>query len=596
MLIKHLVSILQRFGILLFLYFILRLTFFFYHFDLYRGVSGLELMEGFILGMRFDLAALCLLNLPSIVVSLVPRLARVERFFFVVLNTAAVLVSLIDLELFSFVGKRMSLDLFVISEDILKQLPQLAIYYWYFTFIALGIGWAFYKVCKRIPIELKSVKITQKIFYAFGLLLVMAVFVRGGLQHKSISIQSAFTQGKNELGHLVLNTPYHFLRTLKNIPLKRVSFFKSDEEAKKIILDSRNPNSKTLKKKYNVVLLVLESVSLEYFEEGYAPFLKKLQNESLFFGKHFANGRRSIEALPALLCGLPSLLDEPISKSAFQANKFICMPPLLKEQGYTNVFFHGGAKGTMGFEAYTLANGFDRYYSKDDYTEKKDFDGTWGIFDGPYLKFAAKEISQLHEPFLAGIFTLSSHQPYSLPSEKKNKYPKGTLEIHESIGYVDESLKEFFEEVKKEKWFEKTVFIITADHTQKSDHKKFQNFVGNFRVPLIIYGAGLTGEKNKITQHADIPNTILDLVGAENEVGLGVSVLAEDSGAALFYTDGQYVMVRENKVTTLEKAFDYDWQTGELKPRESTGDEPLLKAYVQFFVNGLINNNLSLYR
>jgi hypothetical protein len=69
----------------------------------------------------------------------------------------------------------------------------------------------------------------------------------------------------------------------------------------------------------------------------------------------------------------------------------------------------------------------------------------------------------------------------------------------------------------------------------------------------------------------------------------------------LNYADGRdYFLVTENEVTTLtkdnaQKKYSYDWNTGDLKLIGESQD-PLLKSYLQYFVNGLINNNLSINR
>jgi phosphoglycerol transferase MdoB-like AlkP superfamily enzyme len=426
--------------------------------------------------------------------------------------------------------------------------------------------------------------------------------IRGGLQHKSINVQSAFVQGKNELGHLVLNSPYHFFRTLKSKRIEKVHYFSNDDEAKNIILNSRELKAGfEHPEKMNVVLLILESFSLEYVDNGFTPFLSSLKDQSLWLDKHLANGRRSIEVLPSVLCGLPSLINDPISKSAFSGNKFVCMPQLLKNAGYTNYFFHGGSRGTMGFETYTLSNGFQKYFSKEDYPGG-DYDGTWGIYDEPFLKFSAKEISKMPEPFFAGIFTLSSHQPYAVPAKYKGKFKKGNLEIHESIGYTDLSVKEFFETIKNEPWFKNTIFVITADHTSKLESKKFQNMVGQYRVPLVIYSPVMKFPPlNKVTQHSDIPKTILDLVGVEggDMPMVGASVFSKDSGLAINLADGRtYFMVTDDKVHTLDQAgngnlLQIDWETGRLETVRPERN-PELMANLQYFINGLINNNLSL--
>jgi phosphoglycerol transferase MdoB-like AlkP superfamily enzyme len=599
---SHQIRLIKRLVFLLIPYSLLRIGFYFYHLNIYKFFTKEEIFQSFLLGIRFDIAAILLVNALPLLLSLIPtfniKFLKIERVIFIVLNTAAFIVAIDDYELFLFMGKRLSFDFFVITGDILQQLPQVMLNYWYFPLIAIGFGVAFFFFDKRYF----SLRFKKATWFSYILHVLLVAFflvgIRGGLQHKSINVQSAFMQGKNELGHLVLNTPYHFLRTLKIKPIKRLKYFATDDEAKKIILNRRDfRDGVTGLKNANVVLIILESFSSEYMEKGYTPFLNELKGKGIFFANHFANGRRSIEALPSLLCGLPSLMAEPISKSVFSSNNFSCFPKTLKDSGYNNSFFHAGARGTMGFEAYTLAHGFDRYFSREDYGNKN-YDGTWGVFDLPYLEYVADNISQMKEPFLTSVFTLSSHQPYAIQDEFKDKFPKGTLEIHESVGYVDFALRKFFEKVKNEKWFKHTYFIITSDHSQKLESKKYSNFVGRYRVPLLILGPGLEkNEINKVTQHSDIPKTIMDLVEISAEfAATSVSVFAHDEGAALNFADGStYFLATKGKVQTLDKNYSYDYETGELKELGENVD-PLLKAYLQYFMNGLVKNNLSLYR
>jgi phosphoglycerol transferase MdoB-like AlkP superfamily enzyme len=597
----------KRLAVLLIPYSLLRLGFYFYHLDIYKDFAKIEILLSFVLGLRFDVAAICLLNISIAVMALIPssaqRFITLERVTFTLINALGFIMTLNDYELFLFMGKRLSSDIFAVTGDIVDQLPQVANYYWYFPILAVALGISVYVVDKKIfKISVEKTKPLQHWLGGFLVLALLFIGIRGGLQYKSINVQSAFVQGKNELGHLVLNSPYHFLRTLKNKRVERVRFFKNDLEAKKLIVNSRSFEAGFRSpSRYNVVLLILESFSLEYVEQGYAPFLSSLSRVSVSLDRHLANGRRSIEVLPSVLCGLPSLIDDPISKSAFSGNRFACFPEILKKAGYQNFFFHGGSKGTMGFESYTLSHGFDRYFSREEHPRKDDYDGHWGIYDEPYLKFAASKISEMRHPFLAGIFTLSSHQPYSVPEKYKGKFNKGTLEIHESIGYADFAVKEFFHSIEDQPWFKKTIFIITSDHTQKRETKKYQNVVGAFRVPMLIYAPGLVLPKvDKVTQHSDIPWTVLDMVGLDPK-GLpliGNSIFSKDEGRALNFADGRsYILVSDNGVTKIDKsqvgeAYQINWSTGELTPSEGK-DLNLLKAHVQYFINGLIDNNLS---
>lgn len=591
------VRLIKRMFFLLIIYSLVRIGFYQYHINIYHHFSWDEILQSLILGIRFDIAGIILVNIPVVFFSFINLYSKglfekIERILFVVLNTVALLMSLDDYELFLFMGKRLSYDLFFITEDIFQQLPQLLLNYWFMPLISTLFGISFYYGDKRF-FHLK--KDDRKSFLGMFIFLgCLFVGIRGGVQSKSINVQSAFVQGKNELGHLVLNSPYHFLRTLKNGPRKKITYFETDEEAKSQILKERQLISDYKgQKSANLVLIILESFSMEYVEKGYTPFLSELKSKGLFFERHLANGRRSIEALPSLLCGLPSLIEEPISKSVYAGNKFQCFSQILKAKGYRNYFFHGGNRGTMGFESYTLSNGFHKYFARDDYGEE-DYDGTWGVYDLPYLEYVVKSISKIEGPFVSGIFTLSSHQPYSIPQNFKGKFPKGTLDIHESIGYVDFSLRNFFEKAQKEKWFKDTYFVITSDHTQKLESPKFSNLVGRYRVPLILLGPGIkAGVVSKVTQHSDIPNTVLDLLEVDGELPLtGVSVLSRDNGLALNFADGNtYFIATGNKVLTLNSEKIYDWNKGAFI-NETTSSSLLLKAYLQYFNNGLIKNNL----
>lgn len=595
---------LKRFIILLPFYSLIRLGFFLFHRDSYQVHTISEVLTSFIHGVRFDIAALCLVNAPLLLLSFISSTKKsfitFERFLFVFLNAGAIIISINDYELFNFTGKRLSLDFFLIADDILTQLPQILAYYWPFTILGLFLLYIFFFLDKKFfSVHSEHFSLTTHLITPILMSGFLFVGIRGGLQSKSINVQSAFTQGSNELGQLVLNTPYHFVRTLKSSRVINPRFMSEHEVKDWVSVPGQSFVQETHK---NVVLIILESFSMEYMDEGYMPFLSSLSKEALFFDKHLANGRKSIEALPSLLCSIPSLLNEPFSKSTFQGNRITCFPDILKSHGYTNYFFHAGNRGTMGFDSFTRSHGFEKYFAREDYPFKTDFDGTWGIYDGPYLQYVAREISKMPEPFLAGVFTLSSHQPYSIPEEMKGKFNKGTLEIHESIGYTDFALKEFFEFAKTQEWYEKTLFVITSDHTQKLASKKYTNIIGQYRVPLLLFAPGMnfSGDYDFVTQHSDIPHTILDFLGlpAKDMSLMGQSILSSNKRLAFNLVGGaQYLMVQNDGFSILKdnevSRYHYDWESGEVTPAEG-GSESLINAYLQYFFSSLISNSFEL--
>src|SRR5690606_24672345 len=107
----------------------------------------------------------------------------------------------------------------------------------------------------------------------------------------------------------------------------------------------------------NVVFIILESFSKEYTGLGgrtsYTPFLDSLMQHSFVCTNAYANALQSAKGIPAIISGVPSLMDEPITTSAYGTNKLTSLPALLRNKGYQTAFYHGGTNGTMGFDIYT---------------------------------------------------------------------------------------------------------------------------------------------------------------------------------------------------------------------------------------------------
>lgn len=65
----------------------------------------------------------------------------------------------------------------------------------------------------------------------------------------------------------------------------------------------------------------------------------------------------------------------------------------------------------MGFLGFSHILGFDHYFGKTEYNHDEDFDGIWAIWDEPFLQYFAKNMVK-NKPFLATVFTASSHYPF----------------------------------------------------------------------------------------------------------------------------------------------------------------------------------------
>ncbi len=556
------------------LYFCIRVIFYFYNKDIFLESSSSEVILSLLYGLRFDLAGIVLLNLPFIISSLLlVNFQRFNKLLFVLLNFIGLAFLIVDVEFFQFLGKKMTFDIFDLGDDIAGQSSQLVFYYWkLFLLYIVGAVYIikFYPYSNRNKKSIRDILSIKHIAASFLVLGLSFVAIRGGLQSRSIGPKEAFIFSNHTVGNLALNPVYTIIRSSLKESDERVKLYKTDLEAievleKKLSFSTQNF---THPQKQNVVILILESFSYEYMEQGYTPYLSSLKDSSLFY-KGYANGRRSIEALPSILLGLPSIASVPISQSAYQGNKFYSFPKYLK--GYDYSFYHGGKNGTMGFDSFSKAIGFHDYFGLNEYPNKEHFDGAWGISDHHYLDYYRSELSKKKKPFVSALFTLSSHQPYIVPDEFKGKFPKGNLEVHETIGYTDNSIKVFFEKAKDEPWFENTLFVITADHTQKLETNKYNTELGRYSVPIIFYHPKInlnTHKKDRTVSHTDILPSVLDFLNVKHspKILLGSSVFSNEVGVMFNKTASDFLV--------LEK------------------DENIKNALTQYFINGLIKNNI----
>ena len=624
---------LRRLVLLMLAYTLSRVVFLAWNYSLlFRDDSVADLGRAFVHGLRFDVAVIFMTNAAGLLLLMLPArafsmkiLTALDLALFTVVNVVCLGLNFIDTEFVKFIGKRSSVELLRMTGDIRQQGLSILASYWYLGLATAALTAALVYVIPRVRPEPREGWIAGA-FWRVVAIAGTVIAIRGGVQFKPVHPMDAYFNTHRELGLLTLNTPFNLIKSPPRLRIHHERYFAEDREAAdhlKAMVDlSRPPLGVT--KGWNVVVLVMESFATEYVGAanayaGFTPFFDSLTRApgARFFKRNFANARRSLEGVPAVYCGLPAMMEEPILTSDFSNNHFDCLPRVLGRAGYETYFLHGAHNGSMHLDTFSNIAGFKHFVGLDEFPKDhpEDLDQAWGVLDEPMLQYAIDVIDHAPKPVMLGVFTLSAHHPYFIPPNLRGKFPKGTLEIHESIGYADYALKRFFETARTKPWYDRTIFVITADHTQKSDHPEYTaNEIGFYRVPLLVYAPGL-GEKvpvaspERITQQIDILPSVLDLLGVtqDDRLLVGQSVFDRGrEGRAYNYSYWSYwyidpkIFFDWGRPPHPARAFahDHTWSLREVAAAGPAVDAAALnlRAVVHYMNEGLSKNSLHEWR
>ncbi len=553
----------------------------------YQDLTLVHLFELLGAGLVFDTSAILVTNIPYIVLMLLPWHGKERpayqqfcRWVFVIVNSLALAINLIDACYFRFTMRRTTTTVF--SEFANEQnLGSIffteTLNHLYLVFLFAFVAWGLYRLARYSTLRHDTLRWWHydlvMLLSLAGLAPFVVAGIRGGFATavRPITISNANQYVNRPIeAALVLNTPFSLYRTIGKDVFSVPDYFASEQELEAYYSPVHRPASGIMDKK-NVVVLIVESFGREYIGalnpylddsqyKGYTPCIDSLIARSITFSHTYCNGRKSIDGMPSILSSIPMFI-EPFFLTPASMNHVSGLASILGGEGYQTAFFHGAQRGSMGFQAFARSTGFKDYYGREDFSSDKrfggeeEFDGTWAIWDEPFLQYYCAKMSEMKEPFMTAVFTASSHHPYVVPEKYRERFPEEGIEIHKCIRYTDMALGEFFRSASRQPWFKNTIFVLTSDHTNLSDHDYYQTDLGGFCSPIIIYEPGITdlqpAVQDKIAQQIDILPTVLGMLHYPKPYfAFGIDVLntpAEDTWA-VNYLNGIYQYVKHGHV------------------------------------------------
>ena len=588
------------FGLTLVLFSLFRVALFVVYRDYFGQLSADQLAAAFLHGVRFDAVVIAIFFLiPLLLLNLPLRFAASRAWqlpLAAILWAMAVVMGVVlaaDVVYFGYVNRHIASELLVIGHDLgamfhiafTSYTGAVAAY----AALCLGLGWLWWRVAARETVALRAGRGAIQFVVLF---LVLVLTGRGWtLYGKPVNVVHAFTSGNTAAGNLTLNGLFSGVMASDATRVVNHRFF-DPAEARRIVAQTfpvtdgeypflRHYAPKPMPTHPNLVFVLLESWSFHYIDGlagghfGVTPNFDALVKQGLAFTRAYSAGQRSIEGVQATLTGIPLLIGSPYLGKGLELANISRLGDIAQRHGYRTIFVQSSRRGSFRMDAIARAAGFQEYYGMEDVPRVLDYpDAASSDFGWDYdtFLFTAGKLAQEPRPFLAYVYTGTTHEPFTRLPARFEQRPPGELTedgFLNALNYADWSLGEFMKKAEQADWFKNTIFIFVADHPIG----KFgmANTLDRFHIPILIYAPGRIKPalSDVVASQHDLFPTVVDLLGFEDPFSaLGDSLLRKQGGYA-FVSAGSIVGLigKEGYLTSsLKNRLDSGTASGPVSP------------------------------
>ncbi len=606
----------------------------------FAGVATSEVLRGFAHGVRFDGAIIGVFFAGILVLTHLPYLnnSRIYRWLWILLVQMVMVVlyvlELSDLLYYRYSQKHLSYEARVnfnsemipIVKTAFLDSPALCVAG--LLGLAVLVGSTLY-LARRLRVQETSPISIRRRALVYGLALpLMVVLARGGLQRVPLRMADSFVSNFRSVNILTLNGAYSALRAWDLRAAPRIMDATVAQEVTLGLLgldstrriDPRYPIFRRTEsskgdtfRPYNVVVLLMESWTGKYTglmgdTLGVTPQFNRLCSEGLGFNHFFASGYRTTSGTFCTLTGFPERTGLPTLRRPELGNNFGSLSRLLKERGYASVLVTGGILDFENLGMMFTHELFDKQISASDMADCGGEFKEWGyddefIFDRALTEFRAVS----DKPFFGFVISVSTHAPGSSPDGSHDLLTESDhtdARYLNAYRYSDWALGQFFEKVRLESYFDRTLFIITGDHT----HHTGLNVYENQQVPLLFYGPKLIepAVRSVIGSQTDILPTVAEFMRLPYHAAMGRDLfsLADSNGFAFWITDDHLGWIEDKYLVIAgqEKrrplvydvsTGDYTHDIGERNPDLAERLKRRVQAYYQFSSDLLFENRIA---
>lgn len=385
-----------------------------------------------------------------------------------------------------------------------------------------------YKLYQRIPLWHKAP--TYRSGATAGSILLIPLFVigiRGGLDESTTNVGQVYFSQNQFLNHSAVNPLFNFVTSFEETSFYVPDYEFMSEDERHAAMEglyfthSIAPDSLLRTQRPNIVVILLESCGGIFTEDighrkDVMPQLNQLTKEGVYFANFYANSFRTDRGTLCTWSGFPSFPRSSIMKMPAKVRFMPGIAMSLKNAGYRTWYLYGGDINFTNMRSYLVTIGFEELYWKKDYPTEEQRSAKWGVRDditfatlSDYLKTQAPtDPDDPRGPVLAGYSTLSSHEPWDVPTHRLDD------EVLNAFNYLDGCIGDFVSEMKQSPLWENLLIILLPDHGfsylgVEPTHPEHDH------VPMLWLGGAVKAPRRveQLCNQTDLPATLLGQLG-----------------------------------------------------------------------------------
>lgn len=353
-----------------------------------------------------------------------------------------------------------------------------------------------------------------------------------------------------------------------------------------------NPKYAGVGKGMNVIYVSLESLQnfiIDYkMPDGtpVTPFLNSLakgSDNTIYFNNFFhqtGSGKTS-DAEFMMENSLFPLSQGPVFQMK-GTNTYEAAPAIMNHLGYETAAFHGNVKTFWNRDQMYKSLGYERFFDAKYYDMSAANTKNYGMKDKPFLKESMPYLDGLKQPFYSKFILLSNHFPFGMDRQDTSFKPGNfgdsvVNNYFQSANYMDQAIRQFFSDLKKDGLLDHTIIIMYGDHYGLSENhdSAMSKVIGKTitpfenaqlqRVPLFIHIPKVKGFKDETYGgDVDVRPTMMNLLGVNTKdyIQFGTDLLSTRHQQIVPFRDGDVVT---NRYTILSGIV-YSNKTGKTLP------------------------------